>query len=543
MGLFITECYKCGTPMKRYKKCPNCSHKLSDFGMEIEKCPSCKKWNTKENDSCWNCGFSFSGDKENKKEINLEVNPDNKKAKNISCPECGAKNPNYANFCQKCGKKIHSEKTVSKLDEAITTKDSSSALGLGTFINQTKTGIKTDILLLKEFVEVIELIIKKYGSNKVNNEKELEEQIREIDSQINFSKIALDKKLKVLKSEMIQIDKIRDENKPFNITYSISLKEQKSNDGFERLFTNSNNEKTILKVFIHEDTIDIPDIDFHTINLVESENKKFILAYKDQYFVVKDGIRQTIDGEVVFVNDKELFLIDTLERPNDGKLAENGNFIVNDWMTPELGGTFYAFNSDVNILIKEQFNSNLGENGLSENGQYAVLETLYSESDDCNKIFFFDLNNKKLLWERKRDLGNIKSFKFDLNGNILIISYDKHGNYCYSFKGEFLDQNKLEKYSITYGNGYELFDIARKKMEKLDYKDSNLSDYAEILSILKKSSNKDISAYTKARVYRSIGEIYYNFDKTDEALKNFGKALKYDPKVGIKRLYDKLNSS
>ncbi len=110
-------------------------------------------------------------------------------------------------------------------------------------------------------------------------------------------------------------------------------------------------------------------------------------------------------GEITFINHDTLYLISDLQRPNDGKLASNGNFIINDWMSSELNGTFYAFNSDAEVLIKRKFNSNLGNNGISENGQYAVLETYYSDSEDENKIFFFDLNNQKLLWDRKRDSG------------------------------------------------------------------------------------------------------------------------------------------
>ena len=94
------------------------------------------------------------------------------------------------------------------------------------------------------------------------------------------------------------------------------------------------------------------------------------------------------------------------------------------------------------------------------------------------------------------------------------------------------------KERVINANGYELFDIAKEKMEDLDYKTSDLTDYEEVLSILVKASKKEISDYTKARIYRIIGEIYYNFEKTDDAVNNFEKALNYDPNVGIKRLYN-----
>ena len=351
----------------------------------------------------------------------------------------------------------------------------------------------------------------------------------------------MDKKLKIITSDKVQIDKIQDEDKPLSITYSVSLKEVESPyKELKVLFTDSENNKTELKVYFEDGYIDIPEINFQSISLIQSKNENYALAYNDEHFNENGRVK----GDLAFINHDKLFLINDLERPNDGKLASNGKFIINDWMSGnELCGIFYAFNSQSEILIKRKFNSNLGNNGISETGQYAVLETYYSDSNDENKIFFFDLDNGKLLWERERDAGNINKFKFDDTENILSISYEKSGKYHYSFTGEFSDKDKFMKERVIYAYGYELFEIAKEKMDDLNYKNLNLSDYEEVLSILFKASNKDISNYTKARVYRIIGEIYYNYGKKDEALKNFEIALSNDPKVGVKRLYDNLKKN
>lgn len=306
-------------------------------------------------------------------------------------------------------------------------------------------------------------------------------------------------------------------------------------------FHDSNNNITKSKVILGNIGIDIPGIDFHCHFYVKSEDDNFILAYNDEFFINIDGNRKRIQGELVFINTNRLFYVNFIERPNDGKLASNGNFVINDWMAGgNLNGIFYAFNSEAEVLIKRKFNSNLGNNGISESGHYAIVETLISDSNDQNKIFFFNLDNGKLLWERERDAGNIKIFEFDEPENVILISYEKGGKYRYSFKGEFLDKYKFMEERVTYANGYELFDIAKEKMDDLNYKTSNLPDYEEVLSFLVKASNKGVTPYTKARIHRVIGEIYYNYGKTDEALKNFEIALNNDPKVGVKQLYSKL---
>jgi hypothetical protein len=451
----------------------------------------------------------------------------------VYCFKCGKKNSNTANFCIGCGVKLLNDDIKLKKNVKKT------EFSFSDLLNRTQDNLEHDKLLLEKFISDIELNIKKFGLDEVKTEEELQEQIKKIDFEIKKLKQNLDGKLKIYTSDKILIKKNRDEDNPMKITYSISLKERKKDKGREVLFKNSNNQKTKLKVFISENSIDIPDINYHSVYPVKSKNNNFLLGYNDQYF---DGNHKTVDGETVFVNENELFLINELKRPNDGKIAENGNFIINDWMGSNLSGTFYAFNSDAKIIFKRKFNSNLGNTAISDNGQYAALETYHSESDDSDKIFFFDLNNKTILWERKRDLGNIKRFKFD--SNMLTVFYDDNNlSYRYNFQGVLVDQDKFEKERLLYANGYELFNIAKEKMDKLDYENNDLSDYDEVLSFLERSSKENISDYTKARVYRTIGEIYYNYNKTEEALENFEKALHYGPKVGIKRLYDKLNKN
>jgi tetratricopeptide (TPR) repeat protein len=465
----------------------------------------------------------------------------------IHCIHCGTENPDYANFCQECGKNPNSE--IIKENELKNAKSlNSPKLGinlgniLGNKLIQVQTDLENDLSLLKEFGNDLQKIVEKHGLDEVETEEEFQEQIRKIDSEINLKKESLDKKLKYYNNRII-IDKIRDKDKPFSLKYSISLKKsEKPYKEREVILDNSENVKTKLKVEIWKNSISIPDIKFSSISFLKTKDDKYILAYNDSHHDSCGGTRRLIKGKTIFINQNELFIINALERPNDGKLAENGTFIINDWVASSVHcGIFYVFNSKAEVLLKSKFNSNLYHNGICESGKYAVVETLYSESDDQNKIFFYDLNNGELLWERERDAGNIKSFNFDENKNILTVYYANGINYRHSFNGEFLDNEKLEKKLITRANGYELFRRAEEKMDDLDYKNSNISDYDEVLSLLLKASKKDVSLPTKARIHRMIGEIYYNYGKTDEALKNFEIALSYDPKVGIKRLYDKLN--
>ena len=201
-----------------------------------------------------------------------------------------------------------------------------------------------------------------------------------------------------------------------------------SNEGYQFyvFYTDTDNKKSKLKVNIKEADHNIDGIDFHSnyfsrsnyegyisIEGIDfngnyfsrSKNDNFILASRPEYTT---GYRTRnefttilVHALVAFIKKDELFLISDLWHPNNGKVAENGNFIIYDSEYFDYYGTFYAFNSEAKVLIKREFNSNLGNNGISENGRYAIQETNYGKSEDENKIFFFDLYNKKLLWDKR----------------------------------------------------------------------------------------------------------------------------------------------
>ncbi|MGB5077354.1 MAG: hypothetical protein WBO17_07745 [Sphingorhabdus sp.] len=55
-----------------------------------------------------------------------------------------------------------------------------------------------------------------------------------------------------------------------------------------------------------------------------------------------------------------------LERPQDGKVADNGTFVLNDSMFGDgLRGRFTAFRADGQKLVEKEFSANLISNGLS----------------------------------------------------------------------------------------------------------------------------------------------------------------------------------
>src|SRR3546814_4600282 len=87
-----------------------------------------------------------------------------------------------------------------------------------------------------------------------------------------------------------------------------------------------------------------------------------------------------------------------MERPNDGKVADDGTFILNDWGSRDaLAGTFMAFARDGRPILKRDYAANRLNNGLSPDGGLAVCQTANAPgSPDSSLLTVFDLTEARI---------------------------------------------------------------------------------------------------------------------------------------------------
>jgi hypothetical protein len=121
-----------------------------------------------------------------------------------------------------------------------------------------------------------------------------------------------------------------------------------------------------------------------------SPNNRYTLAWRDANHVGADptsefGRYLLTDGSTVVADGK-------MARPNDGHVADNGNFVLNDWGDrPILSGTLWAFQANGKRILSRTFTANLFNNGLSADGALAVSQTCNSNSTDSSLLTVFDL--------------------------------------------------------------------------------------------------------------------------------------------------------
>lgn len=283
--------------------------------------------------------------------------------------------------------------------------------------------------------------------------------------------------------------------------------------------------------------IRIPAIDFFG-PYSESPNKHFTIAWSDSD--PKRGVggfREKGEGTFVLLRDDEVIARGHVQRPNSGRIADNGTFLINDWMFGEkLRGTFYAFDARGELLIKKLFSANLHDNGISPGGQYGVCQCANSVTRDSSALAFFDLEKGTLLWQQQPKTGWATSYIFDDHRQTLTLCYRDGAAFRYSYSGAFLDGDVWERQKLQSATPVELSSMARSKL-KARAGTLGQPEASELLELLNQALAKGLDVYPneKANVYRAIGEIFEIMGATEKAILNYREALELNPKIGLKR--------
>jgi len=298
---------------------------------------------------------------------------------------------------------------------------------------------------------------------------------------------------------------------------------------------------TVLEAEWNNDFLSICGLNYHG-EFYRSENGRFVLSWSDMDEEgLQSGAREKGLGRYLLIDRDQIVLQGKLERPNDGKVSDQGVFILNDWMfRGEPTGTFYVFAPGGQKLIQHKLHANLDNNGISSDGQFAVCQTFDSNNEDGNKLLFFDLSKQELIWKVEPAPGRADKFSFDIESKKLCLLYNNGRTFRYSFSGVFLDSEKWDKEQLESANGYRLFEIAMEKKEEVESKIAGSAIYNEFISLMKEALDKGVSEYYQAMAHRELGEAYQKLGIITEAIHHYEKAIALNPKIGVKKLLKSL---
>lgn len=267
-----------------------------------------------------------------------------------------------------------------------------------------------------------------------------------------------------------------------------------------------------------------------------SPNGRFRIAWRD-------GGADRGNGHYVLIYDEEIVCKGEMERPQDGKVADNGVFILNDCRSPSnLSGTFRAFQMDGSEFLTQDYAANLFTNGLSSDGSLAACQTCNSDDEDDSAILtVFDLAESKELYRFRAESGWPNTYTFSADGEVLTLGYaNGEGEFAYKLDGTFIDRDAWIAARLGQGDLYMIRRVIDETGGKPDPKIGEQLLAAVDQGLVHNSWRDDRS---QALGFRLRGEVLESMGELEHALESYNKALALNSKIGVKRRIDQLRKT
>lgn len=269
--------------------------------------------------------------------------------------------------------------------------------------------------------------------------------------------------------------------------------------------------------------VSVPELDF-VGQRSASPNRRYTLLWQDRYWIegsLVGGRYLLIDGDVVAAEG-------SMERPQDGKVADDGTFILNDWgASDELCGMFHAFRADGSAILSRSYQANLLNNGLAPDGRLAVCQTCNAPgSPDSSILTVFDLFDAVELSSWTAESGWANGYEFPEGGERVRMLRHDRPPLDYSLSGEFLDRRFWLRDEVERGT----FHVIRKALAEGE------ADTGVSIEVLRQGARKAASEGDerfRADAWRLLGEIEDWGGNMSAALEAYERALSLNPKVGV----------
>jgi hypothetical protein len=269
--------------------------------------------------------------------------------------------------------------------------------------------------------------------------------------------------------------------------------------------------------------VSVPELDM-VGERVTSRNGRFTLLWRDRHWA--DGV--PIQGRYLLIDGDAIIVDRRMERPQDGKAADDGTFVLNDWGdSQELSGTFHAFRSDGSEIVSRAYTANLLNNGLSHDGRLAVCQTANAPgSPDSSVLTVFDLESGAGIATWTAESGWANAYEFPEGGALVRMIRHERPSLDYTLGGEFIDRRVWLKDEVARGTVY----VIRKALAEGEAA-TGVSN--EALRAGAERAVADEDQRFVADTWRLLGEIEEAAGNATAALEAYEHALRINPKIGV----------
>ncbi|MCM2318082.1 MAG: hypothetical protein NDI93_01990 [Pseudomonas sp.] len=179
----------------------------------------------------------------------------------------------------------------------------------------------------------------------------------------------------------------------------------------------------------------IDALDFRGL-YAESASGLYTIAWADNHGS-RSGYRFEGKGRFALIRSGQiLFLGESLERPQNGKVADDGTFILTDaFFGDSTTSMFLAFAPDGTELTRLSFGAKVFDTALSRDGRHAAIQLAGAKSEDANCLVFVDLAERRVAW-KVTETAWADGYEFDAAGQRLRLLYADRAPKELTFNGK-----------------------------------------------------------------------------------------------------------
>lgn len=257
----------------------------------------------------------------------------------------------------------------------------------------------------------------------------------------------------------------------------------------------------------------------------------------------RGGCRDSGNGRVVLVDlpaDQVIVEVNSLARPMDAAVADNGSFAVLDrGFGMSLESTLLVFDEAGGQRFTRHFHANTDSIGLSRCGKFAVAQTANNpDSTDGDALWLFDVSGGKELFSRPPATEWAREYDFDVDveaGELRAVraKVGELGWFRYSASGDFMDEAAYFAARLERGDYADTLLAARELLDREAGPSAPARCVAAADRALEAGATDDRGWCTEA--HRIRGEAYERMDRPAEAIAAYELAIASNPKVGLKK--------
>lgn len=273
-----------------------------------------------------------------------------------------------------------------------------------------------------------------------------------------------------------------------------------------------------------EPVVVIPELDFIGQHASSSDGR-FTLVWHDRF--TNEG--RLVPGRYILLDEGAVAVEGEMARPQDGKVANHGTFVLNDWGSSDsLSGTFHAFRRDGSPIVSRSFSANLLNNGLSRDGGLAVCQTCNAPgSPDSSVLAIFDLAAGEEIACWVPESGWASGYEFPGGERVRMLRRDRP-SLDYSLQGDFIDRRLWFADEVRRGT---LYVIRLALAEGEEASGVSMDALRDGIAAARAEGDERF----EADAWRLLGEVEEVAGEARAALEAWDRALAVNPRIGVAR--------